>query len=326
MSNIILSTRNSLLNLDVLGIEHNENDLAYWLQTKGFEILPAPVFTAASVLFGLVDPLDIKALIEASLQEDARQTGLQHEEESCLEYLKRGGRLLMEERMDRAQMEVSLFSTAIASLCEELDARCHPTLCRVDPKKLVTIKAVAFVGARQMSVSVNCFQPTKAVQEKCYAWLRTSSQSQDITQDSNASRILHDFPLTSQCPCPHDHVLRPDNQFIPLPRVMKAWVDNFTYGAYTNASLAEANAPLRPDHGNSFTAKESKSLNVLKSDFHILDLKKQRAQSEVDMLSEAIVRIAEFHHSDDGTTETDESDSLDDWMSTSSLSSGCWSL
>lgn len=89
--------------------------------------LPAPVFTAASVLFGLVDPLDIKALIEASLQEDARQTGLQHEEESCLEYLKRGGRLLMEERMDRAQMEVSLFSTAIASLCEELDARCHPS-------------------------------------------------------------------------------------------------------------------------------------------------------------------------------------------------------
>ncbi|KAG1897348.1 uncharacterized protein F5891DRAFT_1192057 [Suillus fuscotomentosus] len=310
MSNIILSTCNSLLNLDVLGIEHNENDLAYWLQTKGFEILPAPIFTASSVLFGLVDPLDIKALIEASLQEDARQTGLQHEEESCLEYLKRGGHLFMEEHMDRAQMEVSLFSTTIASLCEELDARCHPTLCRVDPKKLVTIKAV----------------PTKAVQEKCYAWLRTSSQSQDITQDSSASRILHDFPLTSQCPCPHDHVLRPDNQFIPLPHVMKAWVDNFTYSAYTNMSLAEANAPLHPDHGNSFTAKESKSLNVLKSDFHILDLKKQRAQSEVDMLSEAIVRIAEFHHSDDGTTETDESDSLDDWMSTSSLSSSCWSL
>lgn len=89
--------------------------------------LPAPVFTAASVLFGLVDPLNIKALIEASLQEDARQTGLQHEEESCSEYLKQGGRLLMEEHMDHAQMEVSLFSTAIASLCEELDTRCHPS-------------------------------------------------------------------------------------------------------------------------------------------------------------------------------------------------------
>jgi hypothetical protein len=40
------------------------------------------------VLFGLVDPLDIKALIEASLKENATQTGLQQEEESCLEYLK----------------------------------------------------------------------------------------------------------------------------------------------------------------------------------------------------------------------------------------------
>jgi hypothetical protein len=75
------------------------------------------------MLFGLVDPLDIKALIEASLKENATQTGLQQEEESCLEYLKRGGRLLMEERMDRAQLEVSLFSSAIANLCEELNGR-----------------------------------------------------------------------------------------------------------------------------------------------------------------------------------------------------------
>lgn len=77
--------------------------------------------------FGLVDPLDIKTLIEVSLKEDATQTGLQHEEESCLEYLKRGGRLLMEERMDRAQIEVSLLSSTIANLCEELNARCHPS-------------------------------------------------------------------------------------------------------------------------------------------------------------------------------------------------------
>jgi len=83
------------------------------------------LFTTASVLFGLVDPLDIKALIEVRLKEDATQTGLQHEEESCLEYLKRGGRFLMEERMDRAQIEVSLFSRAIANLCEELNTRCR---------------------------------------------------------------------------------------------------------------------------------------------------------------------------------------------------------
>jgi hypothetical protein len=41
--------------------------------------------------------------------------------------------------------------------------------------------------------------------------------------------------------------------------------------------------------------KELKSLEVLMSDFHILDLKKQHAQSKVNMLSEAIVHITEFH-------------------------------
>ncbi|KAG2073972.1 hypothetical protein BDR04DRAFT_1115839 [Suillus decipiens] len=318
--------------------------------------LPGSLFTAACVLFGLVDPLDIKALIEVSLKEDVTQTGLQHEEESCLEYLKRGGRFLMEERMDRAQIEVSLFSSAIANLCEELDVRAHLdeeldvgahldelnvgahlAPCRADPK-VVTPEAVESVGACHTCISVNGFQPTKAIQDKCHAWLRASSQSQDITQDSNASRILHDFPLTLQCPCLHDHVLRaqysdavqPNDQFIPLPHVMKTWVDNFTYSAYMSTSLAESSQPLRIDHGNSFTATKFKPLEMLKSDFHILDLKKQRAQSEVDMLSEAIVRIAEFHRSDDGTTETDESDSpdawSDDWMSTSSTSSRSISL
>ncbi|KAG1853258.1 hypothetical protein C8R48DRAFT_675920 [Suillus tomentosus] len=281
-------------NSNLLG--HNENDLVYWLQTKGHETLPESLFTAASVLFGLVDPLDIKTLIEVSLKEDATQTGLHHEEESCLEYLKEEG----------------------------------VSPCRTDPKKVATPKAVGSVGARQSSISVSCFQPTKAVQDKCHAWLRTSSQSQDITRDSNAGRILRDFPSTLQCPCLHDHVLRPDDQFIPLPHVMKTWVDNFTYGAYMSASLAESNEPLRLDHSNSFTTKEFKSVGMLKSDFHILDLKKQRAQSEVDMLSEAIARIAEFHHNDDGTTETDESDSSDDWsddwMSTSYTSSPSLSL
>jgi hypothetical protein len=57
----------------------------------------------------------------------------------------------------------------------------------VDPEKLVMPKPAESVGAHQMSISDNCFQPTKAVQGKCHAWLRTSSQSQDITQDSNAS-------------------------------------------------------------------------------------------------------------------------------------------
>ncbi|KAG2359250.1 hypothetical protein BDR07DRAFT_1488446 [Suillus spraguei] len=152
-------------------------------------------------------------------------------------------------------------------------------------------------------VKFTCFQPTKAIQEKCHAWLRTSLHSQDTMQDSNASQIpLQEYPATLQYPCLHDHVLKPDNQFIPLPSVMKTWVDNFTYCAYTSALLVEANGPLCLDHSNNFIAKELKSLDALKSDFHILDLKKQHTQSEVDMLSEAIACITEFHCSDDGQT------------------------
>ncbi|KAG2079872.1 uncharacterized protein F5147DRAFT_661611 [Suillus discolor] len=253
MSNIVLSASDAALNIDM----------------KGRESLLDSLFTTASVLFGLVDPLDIKALIEVSLKEDATQTGLQQEEESCLEYLKRGGRFLMEERMDQAQLEVSLFSNAIANLCEELNGRCHPTPSSVNPEKLVTPNAVRHA-------------------------------------------------VTPQYPCPHDHVQRPNDQLIPLPRVMKAWVNNFTYCAFTSASLAEANGPLRFDHGNSFTTKKLKSLEVLKSDFQVLDLKKQRAQSEVDMLSEAIARIAKFHSDNDDFYHI----GFDDCMSTSSMSSG----
>lgn len=59
-----------------------------------------------------------------------------------------------------------------------------------------------------------------------------------------------------------------------------------------STSLAETKPPhLNTRH--SFKAKESKNLDVLRSKIHILDLKKHRAQTEVDMLSEAISRIAE---------------------------------
>ncbi|KAG1816431.1 uncharacterized protein BJ212DRAFT_1299703 [Suillus subaureus] len=314
------------LNLDVLGIAHNESNLVCWLQMKGHESpslmtshsAPRLTLFTASVLFGLVDPLDIKALIEVSLKENAMQTGLQQEDESCLEYL----------------------NNAIANLCEELNGRCHPMPSGVNPEKLVTPNAVQYAGPCQASASVNFdyFQPMKAIQEKCHAWLHMSSQSQDTTQDSNASRILLDFPVTLQYPCPHDHVLwaqnsdavQPDDQLIPLPHVMKAWVNNFTYRAFMSALLVEANGPLHFNHGHSFTTKELKSLEVLKSDFHILDLKKQCTQSEVNMLSEAIARITEFHGNDNGwaseSDDTDDSDfhhvGFDDWMSTSSMSSG----
>lgn len=68
-----------------------------------------------------------------------------------------------------------------------------------------------------------------------------------------------------------------------------------------SASLAEAKPP-RLNTRHSFKAKESKSLDMVRSDIHILDLKKHRAQTEVDMLSEAISRIAES----DGTTDSSD--------------------
>jgi hypothetical protein len=80
----------------------------------------------------------------------------------------------------------------------------------VDPEELVTPNAVWHVGPCQASASGNSkyFHPTKAIQEKCYAWLHMSLQSQNTMQDSNASQMLINFPVTLQYPCPHDHVLR----------------------------------------------------------------------------------------------------------------------
>ncbi|KAG1818593.1 uncharacterized protein BJ212DRAFT_1298668 [Suillus subaureus] len=102
--------------------------------------------------------------------------------------------------------------------------------------------------------------------------------------------------------------VQPNNQLIPLPHVMKAWVNNFTYHAFMSTSLVEANGPSCFDCSNSFTTKELKSLEVLKSDFHILDLKKQYAQSKVNMLSEAIMCIAEFHGNDNSCSSFTPSD------------------
>jgi hypothetical protein len=86
-----------------------------------------------------------------------------------------------------------------------------------------------------------------------------------------------------------------------LPAFLKAWVDQITYCTYMSASLAETKPPL-PNTAHSFKVKESRSLEMLRSDIHILDLKKHRAQTEVDMLSEAISRIAES----DGTTDSSD--------------------
>ncbi|KAG2069897.1 hypothetical protein BDR04DRAFT_1118829 [Suillus decipiens] len=64
----------------------------------------------------------------------------------------------------------------------------------------------------------------------------------------------------------------------------------------------ETDELLPTDNGNAFTRKEDKTLNELMSVFHVLDLKKQRAQAEVDMFSEAIILNAELEFTDDGTS------------------------
>jgi hypothetical protein len=98
----------------------------------------------------------------------------------------------------------------------------------------------------------------------------------------------------------YSDTLQSKNIFL-LPAFLKAWVNQITYCTYMSASLAEAKPP-RLNTRHSFKAKESKSLDMVRSDIHILDLKKHCTQTEVDMLSEAISRIAES----DGTTDSSD--------------------
>ena len=99
-------------------------------------------------------------------------------------------------------------------------------------------------------------------------------------------------------------VVQLDDDFLSFPRSMKAWVDNVTYRAYIITSKAEANELIHTHSREDFKAKEDKTLDMLKSDLHILDLKKQRAQAEVDMFSAAIAWVAEFGPTVDGELAT----------------------
>jgi hypothetical protein len=78
------------------------------------------------VLFAWVDPLDLIAVLQVSLRVVAMEEIFQQEELTCVSFLLRGGRCYMEERMHRAQMEVTLFNKAIANLCEEFNTKCRP--------------------------------------------------------------------------------------------------------------------------------------------------------------------------------------------------------
>jgi hypothetical protein len=87
-----------------------------------------------------------------------------------------------------------------------------------------------------------------------------------------------------------DVTLQPDDRFLTLPRLLKTWVDNIAFRAYISACLAESKSSC-VTNSDRFKAK---------SDIHVLGLKKQRAQVEVDMLSDAIARMSEFERTDDG--------------------------
>ncbi|KAG2124909.1 hypothetical protein BD769DRAFT_1388571 [Suillus cothurnatus] len=78
------------------------------------------------------------------------------------------------------------------------------------------------------------------------------------------------------------------------PHVQKLFISMNTL---RGASLAEYK--FKSSCSDGFNTKGCKSLEVLKSDIHILGLKTQRVQVEVDMLSEAIAHMSEFKHTDD---------------------------
>ncbi|KAG1896775.1 uncharacterized protein F5891DRAFT_983197 [Suillus fuscotomentosus] len=111
----------------ILEVEHIENTLKSWLQKRGREILSDSLFVTVYVLFAWVDPLDLIAILQVNLRVVAMERLFQQEELTCVSFLLRGGRCYMEERMYRAQMEVTLFSKAIANLCEEFNTKCRPT-------------------------------------------------------------------------------------------------------------------------------------------------------------------------------------------------------
>ncbi|KAG1893716.1 uncharacterized protein F5891DRAFT_985621 [Suillus fuscotomentosus] len=274
-----------------LEIEHTEHALKSWLQNQGREVASDPLFATTSVLFGWVDPLDLIAVLQVSLRVTAIERQLLKEHNTIITFLMRGGRSLMEERMYRAQMEVSLFSKAIANLCEELKARyCPPTwsktqLVQKTDEDLVTSQVTQLVDVDILPADYDQFELSSATREKCEAWLATSWQFEV------------DFPQSHEVPELYEHLSRHDNDF--LSPLMEAWFGRVTHRTYITTSSADSKF-LHTDNIKSFKAKKNKTPDALKSDFSILELKKQRAQAEVDMFSEAIARTAGIQCTDDG--------------------------
>ncbi|KAG1721830.1 hypothetical protein EDD22DRAFT_962398 [Suillus occidentalis] len=193
ISSAFLPATNTLSTTYLLG-DHTKNTLKSWLQKQGHEILPDPLFIIAFILFGWVDPLDLIAVLHISLRVAAVERQLQQEEYTNITFLVQGGCCLMEERLYRAQMEVSLFSKAIANVYEELNVQYHPptwqrAILRENP--VIHVEMPLSVHDQDMSVDFGCYQPSKATQEKCETWLSTSWQFQT------------NFPRTQEVPQSH---------------------------------------------------------------------------------------------------------------------------
>lgn len=158
------------------------------------------------MLSGWVNTHDIIALLDVSLREITMQTQLQQEEDMSYAGFHSQVACLMEDRMHWAQMEISLFSNAIANLCEYLETKIiqvsHDVQCTVPGphEMLLAVSAqkppvdnIAYVEASPElnPVSLNHFEPSQVIRDKCNAWLHVPSHFLDITQvDSNATGTL----------------------------------------------------------------------------------------------------------------------------------------
>ncbi|KAG1720818.1 hypothetical protein EDD22DRAFT_962723 [Suillus occidentalis] len=287
-----------------LGNDQTEVALITWLKKQGCDTLPDSLFATASVLFAWVDSHDLMAFLDVSLREVTMRKWLQQEEQPM--FFPGGVRCLMQDRMLQAQMEVLLFSNAIANACEELETRSHTDT------HTTTVRPAENVGAclAPSLVRLGCFQPSNDIVNKCNTWLLVSSYSQHTT------KVNVNWEFDSPHTLGPEYLPISKDTFLFLPAFLKAWVNQITYCTYMSASLAETKPPhLNTRH--SFKAKDSKNLDVLRSEIHILDLKKHHAQTEVDMLSEATSCIAESEAPSDssdgssGSAVTYECD--DDW-------------
>ncbi|KAG1732474.1 hypothetical protein EDD22DRAFT_960375 [Suillus occidentalis] len=324
------STSHSHVNTHIIEIEPTEVALRSWLQTQGAENLSDSLFISATVLFGSVDPYDLICFLDMSLRELAVQTQLQREEENMAVLSMQRGRCFMEESMYRAQMEVSLFSKAMANFSEKLNPADNSPTPWLALQSL-PLNAVGYVGACQefTLANSNCSPPTRY---KCMAWLSscrkasllTSSHFHDATEVDSASRIQ-----PPDCPQLLQEHLHGKSTKASTTNATRdpALVNDVAHRTYVSACMAETKkSPARTDDGDSFKP-EHKTLDKLKFEFRIMYFKKQRAQAEVDMFAEAIARIAVGGTSAGSATTLGSraSDNIDDWFddwnSASSLSS-----